>query len=156
MSRTCDTCPFLIPEWDPHPSCVSHRSCTQGSPCQAFCIGLAKEHWKLITRSSATGLRARKAKESTKGGKYARKLGTAASTCLASGGEGTPTASATGRASAAKMDTYPIPLSCPGYAVVGHHPSHCPSLRPWRMGGQCCSPPRPQAVVYLPIALREG
>ena len=59
MSRPCQSCPSLVPEWDPHPLCYSHRDCSKSNKCASFCIGLSDIHFEDLESSARLGLRHR-------------------------------------------------------------------------------------------------
>jgi hypothetical protein len=65
MSKGCGqaACPSLVPEWDPHPLCWSHRSCTPAFKCSSFCSKLSDDQLVELERSHLKGLRPKAAKQ---------------------------------------------------------------------------------------------
>ena len=53
MSRPCSiqACPALIPNWDPHPGCFSHRECNETFKCQPHCAALSHEQFVIIEQA---------------------------------------------------------------------------------------------------------
>ena len=98
MSRSCTSCPNLIPSWDPHPLCIGHRGCNRGNPCTAYCIGLSKDHFDVLERSYYKNLRPKVKGISSKSSKGKRDSGRMTSGSQDPAGSFLPVSSSTLRA----------------------------------------------------------